>query len=110
MQQTVTIGSKRQFTLPKTMADSMGLDEGSQLLVEMRPDCIVLHPAVSLKRADLPEELLAKYEARRGAKPTDIPLAEFLKEIGYTPRRRGTRRTGAQGVSSEGQAAIGAEE
>jgi hypothetical protein len=36
----------------------------------------------------LPEELRIKFEARRGRKRTDIPLDQFLKDIGYVAKAK----------------------
>jgi hypothetical protein len=34
-------------------------------------------------RTQLPEDLRRVFESRRGAQPSDIPVAQFLKEVGY---------------------------
>ena len=79
--QTLTIGAKHQVTLPKRLLDRLGLGRGSQLLVEVKDDRVVLHPAMSVPRYALPEELRQKFEDRRGEKPTDLSLDEFLQTL-----------------------------
>jgi hypothetical protein len=66
----------------------LSLEEGGELLLEVAGDHAILHPMVSVPRRDLPEELREKFLARRGAKPTDMPLNEFLEQIGYKSARK----------------------
>jgi predicted RNA-binding protein with RPS1 domain len=61
----------------------LALEEGGELLLEIVGDHAVLLPVVSIPRRDLPEEMRKKFESRRGPKPSDIPLNEFLEKIGY---------------------------
>jgi bifunctional DNA-binding transcriptional regulator/antitoxin component of YhaV-PrlF toxin-antitoxin module len=82
------IGAKRQVTIPRDCMDLLSLEEGGELLLEIVGDRAVLLPVVSIPRRDLPEDLRKEFEARRGNKPTDIPLGEFLGGIGYTPLNR----------------------
>jgi bifunctional DNA-binding transcriptional regulator/antitoxin component of YhaV-PrlF toxin-antitoxin module len=77
------IGAKRQVTIPRECMDLLSLEEGGELLLQIQGDHAVLLPVVSIPRRDLPEDLRKKFEARRGQKATDIPLAEFLGQIGY---------------------------
>lgn len=77
------IGAKRQVTIPKNCMDLLSLEEGGELLLEIVGDHAVLLPVVSIPRRDLPEDLRKKFEARRGKKPSDIPLSEFLGELSY---------------------------
>jgi len=76
------IGAKRQVTIPKNCMDLLCLKEGGELLLEIVGDHAVLLPVVSIPRRDLPEDLRRKFESRRGAKASDIPLGEFLGELG----------------------------
>ncbi len=80
------IGNKRQVTIPSKAMELLSLEQGDDLLLEIAGDHAVLHPAVSVARHELPEELWKKFAARRGAKPTDIPLKTLLREIGYRPK------------------------
>lgn len=77
------IGAKRQVTIPRDCMDLLSLEEGGELLLEIVGDHAVLLPMVSVPRHELPEELRKKFESRRGAKSSDIPLAKFLDDIGY---------------------------
>jgi antitoxin component of MazEF toxin-antitoxin module len=78
------IGAKRQVTIPRDCMKLLSLEEGGELLLEVEGDHAILHPMVNVPRRELPEELRRKYLSRMGEKPSDIPLSEFLKHIGYT--------------------------
>jgi bifunctional DNA-binding transcriptional regulator/antitoxin component of YhaV-PrlF toxin-antitoxin module len=80
------IGNKRQVTIPSKAMELLSLEQGDDLILEIAGEYAVLHPAVSVPRHELPEELWKKFAARRGAKPTDIPLKTLLEDIGYRPK------------------------
>lgn len=40
----VRVGRKRTIVIPKAVAEALGIDEGSKLLLELRDDHIVLRP------------------------------------------------------------------
>lgn len=82
------IGAKRQVTIPRQCMDMLALEEGGQLLLEIVGDHAILLPVVSVPRRDLPEALRKKFESRRGQKSSDIPLREFLGEMGYEGQGR----------------------
>jgi bifunctional DNA-binding transcriptional regulator/antitoxin component of YhaV-PrlF toxin-antitoxin module len=106
------IGAKRQVTIPAACMRLLSLEEGGELLLEVAGDHAVLHPMVSVPRHELPEELRQKYLARRGVKASDIPLAQFLDQIGFkspqaAPPRKKTatakrKRTSSAEASSRG--------
>jgi bifunctional DNA-binding transcriptional regulator/antitoxin component of YhaV-PrlF toxin-antitoxin module len=75
------IGAKRQVTIPRGCMDLLALHEGSELLLEVKGDHATLRPVVSVVRSHLPPQLRKKFEARRGRKSSDIPLAAFLGEL-----------------------------
>lgn len=79
----LSIGAKRQVTLPAEFLEQLQLPERGELLVEVIGDHAVITPMVSVPRAQLPEELRQVFESRRGAHASDMPLAQFLKEVGY---------------------------
>ncbi|HEY1500822.1 MAG TPA: LuxR C-terminal-related transcriptional regulator [Acidobacteriaceae bacterium] len=79
----LSIGAKRQVTLPAELLDQLRVPERGELLIEVIGDHAVVTPMVSVPRAPLPEELRRTFESRRGAQPSDVPLAQFLKEVGY---------------------------
>jgi hypothetical protein len=81
--------------------DLLGLDEGSELLLEVVGDYATVIPIVSVPRTYLPEELRRKFEARLGAKPTDIPLAEFLGDLGRRSRRQVQRAPKSDAAKDE---------
>jgi bifunctional DNA-binding transcriptional regulator/antitoxin component of YhaV-PrlF toxin-antitoxin module len=104
------IGAKRQVTIPSKAMELLSLHQGDDLLLEIVGDRAVLSPAVSVARYELPEELKKKFLARRGAKPTDIPLDRFFEEVDReraerqaaqarassgNPRKKGSRATAA---------------
>lgn len=79
------IGAKRQVTIPKKCMDLLSLKEDGELLLEVVGDHAILLPIVSIPRRDLPEELREKFESRRGAKESDVPLQEFMDELVKSP-------------------------
>lgn len=79
----LSIGAKRQVTLPAEFLEQLQLPERGELLVEVIGDHAVITPMVSVPRTQLPEELRQVFESRRGAHGSDMPLAQFLKEVGY---------------------------
>jgi bifunctional DNA-binding transcriptional regulator/antitoxin component of YhaV-PrlF toxin-antitoxin module len=91
------IGAKRQVTIPMDCMDLLSLEEGGELLLEIVGDHAVLLPVVSIPRRDLPDELRKKFEARRGKKPSDLPLGEFLAEIGDGAPKHGNTHRAAPG-------------
>jgi bifunctional DNA-binding transcriptional regulator/antitoxin component of YhaV-PrlF toxin-antitoxin module len=84
------IGAKRQVTIPSKAMELLSLRQGDDLLLEIVGDHAVLLPAVSIARHELPEELRKKFLARRGAKPTDMPLDRFFEEVDR--EREGAKR------------------
>jgi bifunctional DNA-binding transcriptional regulator/antitoxin component of YhaV-PrlF toxin-antitoxin module len=85
-QYKLSIGAKRQVTIPASCMKRLSLEEGGELLLEIVGDHAILLPLVSVPRRELPEELRRKFESRRGEKSSDIPLSEFLTDMGYKPR------------------------
>ncbi len=83
LQFKLPIGAKRQVTIPRDCMNLLALEEGGELLLEIVGDHAILLPVVSIPRRDLPEDLRKKFEARRGKKASDVPLGEFLHQIGY---------------------------
>ena len=79
----LSIGAKRQLTLPAELLEQLRVPERGELLVEVIGDHAVVTPMVSMPRTRLPEELRRTFESRRGADPSDTPLAQFLEEAGY---------------------------
>jgi hypothetical protein len=90
------IGTKRQLTLSKAILDHYGLGEGSQIVIEMKDNHLELHPVVSVKRSDLPQELRDKFLSRRGTKTTAVPLSSFLDKIGYKAPASKTPKTSSK--------------
>jgi bifunctional DNA-binding transcriptional regulator/antitoxin component of YhaV-PrlF toxin-antitoxin module len=95
----LSIGAKRQVTLPAELLDQLQVSERGELQIEVMGDFAVVTPMVSVPRTHLPEELRRTFESRRGSKSSDIPLARFLKEIGYEAPAR--EPTGAARQSSQ---------
>ena len=85
------IGAKRQLTLPAELLKQLQIPDRGELLVEIIGDHAVITPMVSMPRTQLPENLRRTFESRRGAQPSDIPLGQFLEEVGY---QEGLQMTG----------------
>lgn len=79
----LSIGAKRQLTLPSELLEQLQVPERGELFVEIIGDHAVITPMVSLPRTELPEDLRRTFESRRGARPSDVPLAQFLEKVGY---------------------------
>ena len=108
VQHFTQIGTKRQLTLSKAILDHYGLGEGSHIVIEMKDNHLELHPAVSVKRSDLPQELREKFLSRRGAKSTVVPLSSFLDKIGYKAPPSKTRKPSskvAKGIAAQAEQA-----
>jgi len=84
----LSIGAKRQVTVPEELLEQLRVPERGELLVEVIGDHAVVTPIVSAPRTPIPEELRRIFESRRGAHPSDIPLAQFLSEVGYEEAAR----------------------
>jgi antitoxin component of MazEF toxin-antitoxin module len=97
------IGAKRQVTIPAACMKLLALEEGGELLLEVSGDHAILHPMVSVPRRDLPEELRKKFLSRQGEKESDIPLSEFLGQIGYKGAKR-SKPAGARAKSEKSRA------
>jgi len=73
----LSVGAKRQVTIPRECMALLSLEEGSDLLLDVSSDHAILTPMVSVPRSALPEGFVEKSLARLGQKPTDIPVDEF---------------------------------
>jgi bifunctional DNA-binding transcriptional regulator/antitoxin component of YhaV-PrlF toxin-antitoxin module len=76
---TLSVGAKRQVTIPRQMMDCLAIEEGSQLRLEVSGGRGTLTPMVSVPREALSPALRAKFFSRRGVKNSDLSLKEFLK-------------------------------
>ena len=73
----VRVGKKRTIVIPKAIADALGIDEGSKLLLELRDDHILLKP--------IPDAVILSI---RGEKIARVTLEE-LEAISLEERKRG---------------------
>jgi bifunctional DNA-binding transcriptional regulator/antitoxin component of YhaV-PrlF toxin-antitoxin module len=89
---TVSVGAKRQVTIPRQMMDCLAIEEGSQIRLEVSGGRGTLTPLVSVPREALSPALRAKFLSRRGAKDSDLSLNEFLKG---SARRSGAKQVPA---------------
>jgi bifunctional DNA-binding transcriptional regulator/antitoxin component of YhaV-PrlF toxin-antitoxin module len=71
------IGAKRQVTFPARLLELLSLKEGNEIDVSVEGGQISLVPMVSVPRHLISTALLQKMESRRGAKPSDLSLADF---------------------------------
>ncbi len=85
------IGAKRQVTIPKEFMELLSLEEGHDLLLQVEGGYATLKPMISVLREELPEELRKRFEARRGRKASDVPLAEFMGKLGRKPKKQTVR-------------------
>ncbi len=56
----VRVGRRRTIVIPKVVAEALGIDEGSRLLLEVRGDSIVLKPVRDAIWLSLRGEKIAK--------------------------------------------------
>jgi antitoxin component of MazEF toxin-antitoxin module len=80
----LSIGAKRQVTLPAELLQQLQVPDRSDLFVEVINGHAVLTPMVTIPRAQLPETLRQTIQSRRGALNSDIPLAQLLQEIDFS--------------------------
>jgi|GEM_PF-206157 AbrB family looped-hinge helix DNA binding protein len=73
----VRVGKKRTIVIPKAIADALGIDGGSKLLLELRDDHIVLKP--------IPDAVILSIGGEKIARVT----LEELEAISLEERKRG---------------------
>jgi len=56
----VRVGRKRTIVIPKAIAEALGIDEGSKLLLELKDDHIVLKPVPDAIHLSIKGEKIAK--------------------------------------------------
>ena len=56
----VRVGRKRTIVIPKAVAETLGIDEGSKLLLELRDNHIVLKPMPDAVTLSIRGEKIAK--------------------------------------------------
>jgi len=56
----IRVGRKRTIVIPKAVAEALGIDEGSRLLLEVRDGCIVLKPIPDAISLSLKGEKIAR--------------------------------------------------
>ena len=78
MEFTLSVGAKRQVTIPQKLMNYLELQTGSQLRLEVSGGRGTLTPMVSVPREALPSALRAKFLSRTGMKDSDLSLKEFL--------------------------------
>ena len=57
---TVRVGRKRTIVIPKGVAEALGIDEGSELVLELRDGYIVLRPVVDAVTLSMRGEKVAR--------------------------------------------------
>lgn len=82
----LSIGAKRQLTIPRECMELLSLKEGNEILLDVSSDHATLTPMITLPRSKFLEQLRQTSISRMGAKPTDVPLAQLLEEMGYKPQ------------------------
>lgn len=77
----VRVGKKRTLVIPKSVAEALGIDEGSRLLIEVRSGYMIIKP--------LPDAIhLSLY----GEKLSRITLKE-LEEVSVEEQEKSARET-----------------
>ncbi|MDP9040161.1 MAG: AbrB/MazE/SpoVT family DNA-binding domain-containing protein [Acidobacteriota bacterium] len=76
----MVVGTKRQVTIPMDLFRRLALKQGDQLRITIQGESISLEPMVSVPRHLVSESLLREIDARRGEKPDDLTLTEFLEQ------------------------------
>jgi antitoxin MazE len=56
----IRVGKKRTIVIPKAVAEALGIDEGSRLLLELKDDHIVLKPLPDAITLSIKGEKIAK--------------------------------------------------
>lgn len=74
----LVVGAKRQVTIPVNLFRRLALKQGDQLRVTIRGEAISLEPMVTLPRHMVSASLLSEMNARRGERPDDLTLAQFI--------------------------------
>ena len=79
----LSVGARRQITLPARLLELFSLSEGGELYVEfdLETGDAKLVPMVSIPRHLVSDSLLSEMNSRRGVKPTDLPLREFTAQV-----------------------------
>jgi AbrB family looped-hinge helix DNA binding protein len=60
----VRVGKRRTITIPKNIADALGITEGSRLKLEVHEDCIILKPVPDAIHLSVYGEKIAKISLR----------------------------------------------
>lgn len=73
------MGRKRTVVIPKTVAEALGIDEGSRLVLEVRGDHIVLRPLPDAVTLSLRGEKVARVSLKE---LEAVSLEEQEKHVG----------------------------
>ncbi len=60
----VRVGRRRTITIPKKVAEALGIDEGSRLKLEVRGDSIILKPVLDAVQLSIRGEKIARINLR----------------------------------------------
>ena len=77
----VRVGKKRTIVIPKSVAEALGIDEGSRLLIEVKSGYMIVRP--------LPDAI---YLSLHGEKLAKVTLNE-LEETSVEEQEKGGKRT-----------------
>ena len=86
MIETARIGRRGTVVLPVRLRRKLGLSEGSLLLMEERPDGLLLRPAVAYPVEQYPPARVAELLLNNAVDPGDYSRArEQVRELGLDP-------------------------
>ncbi len=74
----IRVGKKRTIVIPKSVAEALGIDEGSRLRLEVRGDSIILKPIPDAIQLSLHGEKIAKISLK------DLEATSIEEQKKYT--------------------------
>lgn len=86
--ETGRVGRRGTFVIPATLRRRFGLDEGTLVIAEARPDGILLRPAVAFPVEVYTPERKAEFLLTNAVDTEDYAAArEAVRELGVDPDR-----------------------
>jgi AbrB family looped-hinge helix DNA binding protein len=83
---TIKVGKRGTIVIPANLRQSYGLEEGSQVIVEARPEGVLLHPVVTLPVEIYSPERKAEFLLNNAVTQDDYDLAvKAVRKMGLNP-------------------------
>lgn len=89
---TMTVNSKGQATIPKSIRQLLGLRHGLRIVFAVEADHVVLRPAAAPR--DVPKSGFGMVKVAGPAAPPDFDAAGLLKSKSGAPRKAAKRGSG----------------